>query len=510
MLLVGPRTVSVGVGITRTVGIRTSVTRCSVVPSGSCRSCVAVTPNSLRCHSIDGQISSFGSNCGPLIALWRMNTWYGSIEFSWVWNQLHGASVGPPNAKWSMITISSVSVVEVVEDVVGAGTPAASRPARGRRRRGRGTRRPGTTVGGTRPGCGRGRVRRAGRGTARRRRTASRGRGNGCPGPRPGRSTSVVPRWQHRGYISPGVPSRLTGTGRDPRRAPGRCGGALSPPPSEPPGASSGATTSPARRPGADLVELGVGFAGEASRRHGRHPSCSSRHRCQSLGTRNGGPAPLRGPPCECSGRRPVITDRSEADGGVDELVGEHVGGDEIVGHVEPGELRTSSITFWTAGLVHVPDRVVRTIAVQTQLGHRGRRRSTRRHPRCRPRPSIELVSTASMIDRVRTSRIRREIDHRLLHDRNELLQTRTQRPRARSGFTPNVCEYDLVTRHRATARTPPCFAPLLEHELVVVRLGRREALLRDVTLGDEPTRLNRHTTDRPDRLGPDPRSATK
>ena len=54
-----------------------------------------------------GQMSRRGSNCGPLIALCRMNTWYGSIEFSWVWNQLHGASLGPPKAKWSMITISS-------------------------------------------------------------------------------------------------------------------------------------------------------------------------------------------------------------------------------------------------------------------------------------------------------------------------------------------------------------------------------------------------------------------
>ena len=104
-----PSTLNVGVGITRIVGTRVSVTRCNVVPSGSTRSCVAVTPQSCNCQSIVGQISRFGLNCGPLIALWRMNTWYGSIEFSCVWNQLHGATVGPPNAKWSMITISSSS-----------------------------------------------------------------------------------------------------------------------------------------------------------------------------------------------------------------------------------------------------------------------------------------------------------------------------------------------------------------------------------------------------------------
>ena len=99
MLLVGPRIVSVGVGMTRIVGDRTSVTRWRIVPSGSRRSWVAVTPHSWRCQLMCGQISSLGSNWWPLIALWRMNTWYGSIEFSCVWNQLHGASVGPPNAK---------------------------------------------------------------------------------------------------------------------------------------------------------------------------------------------------------------------------------------------------------------------------------------------------------------------------------------------------------------------------------------------------------------------------
>ena len=109
MLLVLPSTVSVGVGITRIVGIRTSVTRCSTLPSGRSRSWVAVTPQSWRCQSMRGQISRRGSNWWPLMALCSMNTWYGSMAFSWVWNQLHGASLGPPNAKWSMRTISSSS-----------------------------------------------------------------------------------------------------------------------------------------------------------------------------------------------------------------------------------------------------------------------------------------------------------------------------------------------------------------------------------------------------------------
>ena len=89
--------------------MRASVTRCRTVPSASCRSWVEVTPQSWRCQLIVGQISSWGLNCGPLIATWRMNTWYGSITFSWVWNQLQGATDGPPKAKWSTMTISSVS-----------------------------------------------------------------------------------------------------------------------------------------------------------------------------------------------------------------------------------------------------------------------------------------------------------------------------------------------------------------------------------------------------------------
>ena len=91
------------------VGTRISVNRCSTVPSGRSLSWLAVMPQEWRCQSMRGQISSLGSNWWPLMALWRMNTWYGSMAFSWVWNQLQGASLGPPKAKWSMITISSSS-----------------------------------------------------------------------------------------------------------------------------------------------------------------------------------------------------------------------------------------------------------------------------------------------------------------------------------------------------------------------------------------------------------------
>ena len=54
--------VGVGVGITLTVGTRTSVTRCSIVPSGRSRSWVADTPSGCRCHSIRGHSSRRGSN----------------------------------------------------------------------------------------------------------------------------------------------------------------------------------------------------------------------------------------------------------------------------------------------------------------------------------------------------------------------------------------------------------------------------------------------------------------
>ena len=98
--------------------MRVSVTRCRIVPSGSSPvlrgrdAPLVALPFDRAARS-----PSFGSNWWPLIALWRMNTWYGSIAFSWVWNQLHGASTR--SAEREVVDDHDLLVVaEILEDVV--------------------------------------------------------------------------------------------------------------------------------------------------------------------------------------------------------------------------------------------------------------------------------------------------------------------------------------------------------------------------------------------------------
>ena len=109
---------------------------------------------------------------------------------------------------------------------------------------------------------------------------------------------------------------------------------------------------------------------------------------------------------------------------------------------------------------------------------------------------NVSYCSTMSTIAAFVRAGIGDEVDRRLLDHRHEQLETRAQRlevlgpdrQRLRVHLEPGVVDRLVGDR----------LHPVLEHELVLERLRRREALLGDrAVLADEPGRARRRTTGR-------------